>query len=247
MDGATADGLGGVGRALIVDDLAEAREIIGDRLCDVGFAVAYAEDGLDAFNAFVRDEPDLIVTDWQMPRLNGIGLVRRIRAISDVPVVMLTAFGSIPDCEEAMRVGVDRYLQFQRDLHRVGEVARELMKDSVAKENGITRAQRIPANRVGGSKPARVAMMTAAEARSLAQQEFCEELQKQLSDCQGNISEMARRMGKDRSTIRYHLRRLGMLELNTSRSARPEQPDSQSPRVGPVRVQGERLRFRCRP
>lgn len=56
--------------------------------------------------------------------------------------------------------------------------------------------------------------LTAAGARLLARRELREELQKQLLDCRGNIAEMARRMGKDRSTIRYHLHRQGMLELN---------------------------------
>lgn len=222
MAGVAVDGLGGTGRALIVDDLVEAREIVGDRLVEVGFAVAYAEDGLAAFDAFVRDEPDLIVTDWQMPRLNGIGLVRRIRKISNVPVVMLTAFGSIPDCEEAMRVGVDRYLQFRRDLDRVGKVARELIRDSAAKAakaGGRAKELSTPVVSIARFRGA-TAGMTVAEARSLAQHELREELGKQLFDCRGNIAEMARRMGKDRSTIRYHLSRLGMLESKTSESTR---------------------------
>jgi DNA-binding NtrC family response regulator len=216
MDGVAVDGLGEVGTALIVDDLAEAREAVGDRLGRVGFSVVYSEDGLDAFDAFVRDQPDVIVTDWQMPRLNGIGLVRRIRQISNVPVVMLTAFGSIPDCEEAMRVGVDRYLQFRRDLDRVGEIACELIRGRVADDDKIRRVLPTPVTGVGSLRQAR-AGMTVAEARSLAQQKFRDELQRQLFDCDGNVAEMARRMGKDRSTIRYHLRRLGMLELKSSR------------------------------
>jgi DNA-binding NtrC family response regulator len=224
MVGVAEDGLEGIGRALIVDDLAEAREAVGDRLCMVGFSIVYAEDGLEAFDVFVRDEPDLIVTDWQMPRLNGIGLVRRIREISDVPVVMLTAFGSIPDCEEAMRVGVDRYLQFRRDLDRVGEVARELMTDRAARDGRIARARPLSVSGAGRFGRASVGL-TVAEARSFAQQKFREELQKQLSDCGGNVAEMARRMGKDRSTIRYHLRRLDMLDQKTSKSARVRPPN----------------------
>lgn len=228
MDGVAVDGLGEIGSALVVDDLAEAREVVGDRLCRVGFSVVYAEDGLDAFDAFVRDEPDVIVTDWQMPRLNGIGLVRRIRQISNVPVVMLTAFGSIPDCEEAMRVGVDRYLQFRRDLDRVGEVACELIRDRVGNEGKIRRALPTPATGAGRFRQAS-AGMTVAEARSLAQQKFREELQRQVFACDGNVAEMGRRMGKDRSTIRYHLRRLDMLELKTSKPIHPTRSSQHRP------------------
>jgi DNA-binding NtrC family response regulator len=194
--------VGGMGRALVVGDLAEVRENIGDRLSSVGFTIAYAEDGLDAYDVFVRDGSDLIVTDGQMPRLNGLGLVRRVREISNVPVVMLAEYGSIPDCEEAMRVGVDRYLQLRRDLDRVGGIACALVRESAAGEGGCMRV--LPASITGG--------VTAAGARALARQELGEELQKQLRECQGNMAEMARRMGKDRSTIRYHLRRLGMLD-----------------------------------
>jgi len=120
-------------RALVVDDLAETREIVGHRLAEVGFTIAYAVDGLDAYDVFVRDGSDLIVTDGQMPRLNGLGLVRRIRQISNVPVVMLAEFGSVPDCEEAMRVGVDRYLQFGRDLERVAGIASALVREDAAR------------------------------------------------------------------------------------------------------------------
>jgi DNA-binding NtrC family response regulator len=197
-----------LGRALVVDDLAEAREILGASLAEAGFMISYAADGMDAFSAFLRDQPDLIVTDWQMPRLNGLGLVRRVREISNVPVVMITAFGSIPDCEEALRVGADRYLQFRRDLDRLGEVARELVTIK-------TSTDRV----AGGRRKSALCGMTAAEARSLAQQELREELQKQLIDCRGNIAEIARRMGRDRSTIRYHLQRMGMLQVEERRSA----------------------------
>ena len=196
-------------RALVVDDLAETREILGHRLAEVGFKVTYAADGLDAYDVFVGDESDLIVTGGQMPRLNGLGLVRRIREISNVPVIMLAEFGSIPDCEEAMRVGVDRYLQLGRDLERVARIARALVREDAARV----------ARKIDWASPlsARIEVgMTAAEARSLAERELGAELQKQLFDCRGNIAEMARRMGKDRSTIRYHLRRLGMLDASAS-------------------------------
>ncbi len=204
MDGYPDDCLG---RALVVDDLAEAREILGASLAKAGFMISYAADGMDAFSAFVRDQPDLIVTDWQMPRLNGLGLVRRVREISNVPVVMITAFGSIPDCEEALRVGADRYLQFRHDLDRVGEVARELV------------SIKTQTDRVADRRKSVLCGVTAAEARSLAQQELRKELQKQLIACGGNIAEMGRRMGRDRSTIRYHLKRMGMLQLEERRPA----------------------------
>ncbi len=54
--------------------------------------------------------------------------------------------------------------------------------------------------------------LTAAEARGLRDQELFERLEALLIETRGNIAEMARRLGRDRSTVRYHLRRFGMLD-----------------------------------
>lgn len=180
--------------ALVVDDLPDARRVVGDRLLRVGFDLCYAEDGFAALSVLGRRRPDLVITDCQMPRLDGIGLLRRIREVSDIPVVMITAFASIPGCEEAIRLGANRYLQFRRDLEVIGPVARELIGSPSS-----------------GYGPPRQPSMTAQRARSLAEEALRGELEGLLVDCRGNIAEMARRMGRDRSTIRYHLRRLGML------------------------------------
>lgn len=188
---------------LVVDDHAEARGVLADRLVRAGFEPSYAEDGFEALGVFGRNPSDLILTDRRMPGLDGIGLVRRIREISDVPIIMITAFASVSDCEEAMRVGANRYLDYRRDLDRVGSVAREL----------VGRAVCVPG-------PATSRAITATEVRLQAKLELQRELQSLLVECRGNIAEVARRMGKDRSTIRYHLRRLGM--LNEQRPGRDE-------------------------
>lgn len=196
-------------RALVVDDLADARRILGDCLVRVGFDPAYAEDGLAGLDAFEQCQPDLILTDKQMPRLDGIEFVRRIRESSDVPVIMISAFGSISDCEQAMRVGVNRYLEFRRDLDRVGGVACELVGCSARLEAGSTS---LPNSLSTLTSPANSAVsVTATQARAFAQEELRRALQRQLVACRGNVAEMARRMGKDRSTVRYHLHRFGML------------------------------------
>jgi DNA-binding NtrC family response regulator len=225
-------------RVLVVDDPAGARKRVVDRLVAAGFEIAYAKDGLDAIEMFECHPVDLVVTDWRMPRLNGLGLVRRLREVSDVPVVMITAFGSIPDCEQAIRVGADRYLEFERDLDRVGEIACELVQCRIARgpvwiRDGMQAGPRergLNAHQPGAEADPlgrHVIWITASEARSLARREFRDELQRHCFECRGNVSEMARRMGKDRSTIRYHLRRFDMLE---SKSAEPGPGRSQHQR-----------------
>jgi DNA-binding NtrC family response regulator len=189
--------------ALVVDEMAEARRLLGDRLARVGFDLSYAEDGLAALSAIERCPPDVILISRKVPRLDGIELVRRIREISDVPVVMIAVSVSVSDCEEAMRAGANRYLDFGRDMDRVASAARELVGRRTSSHR----------NRLSSRS------ITAAEARSHAKRELRRELQGLLVECRGNIAEMARRMGKDRSTIRYHLRRLGMLnEENPTRT-----------------------------
>lgn len=61
-----------------------------------GFDVRTAADGLEGWEQILARRPDLVITDWQMPRLDGFGLVQRIRAeesLSDLPIMMLTAKG----------------------------------------------------------------------------------------------------------------------------------------------------------
>ena len=82
--------------------------------------------------------------------------------------------------------------------------------------------------------------MTAADARRLAERERFERLERLLIETRGNIAEIARRMGKDRSTIRYHLRRYGMLgEARTPSSGAPDRAERDPGRsVDPSRENG---------
>lgn len=218
-------------RALVVDDLAEGRLVLADRLAAAGFRVDAAEDGLEAYRAFQRDAPDVIVTDAEMPRMNGLALVRRVRAVSDVPIVVITAYASIAHCEEALRIGADRYLQLRRDLDRVGEVARELL--AARGRDARAGAARGPGE--AEAESADRAAMTAEEARAMARRELRAELERQVVLCRGNIAEIARRMGRDPSTVRYHLARLGLLDApprplrrrSIRRGARARPTDSQ--------------------
>jgi len=207
-------------RALVVDDLESARRILGARLVEAGFQVDPACDGVEALRRLHEEPPDVIVSDFQMPRLDGMQLLSRVREVSDVPFVMITIFGSIPDCEAAMRQGADRFLQFAQDSERIGVIARALVD--------AFRARTIPASgRRLRSLPETlpealersceaIEGTTAEDARARARSDLRRELQRLVVECHGNIAEMARRMGRDRSTVRYHLRRLGLLEASHS-------------------------------
>ena len=107
----------------------------------------------------------------------------------------VTTFGSISECEQAMRAGADRFLQFRRDLATLGKVCRELLEQ-------------------GAPRRALAESLTAEEARALGQRELRNDLQRLVVECRGNIAEIARRTKRDRSTVRYHLRRMELLGKN---------------------------------
>jgi len=182
-------------RVLVVGDADGGQGPLGIGLVEAGFRIQVARDASEALARVVRQPPDLVVTLDERSRLDGIELVRRLRETSNVPVVIVSAEGSIAKCEEAMRVGANRFLQKCCDLDRVGDVARELVQQMS-----------------GGSARRRAPTLTATEARLMRDHELFELLQRLLFETRGNIAEMARRMGKDRSTVRYHLKRFGMLD-----------------------------------
>jgi two-component system response regulator MprA len=86
---------------LVVDDEAVIREFLSDVLVSAGYTVTEASDGMAALEAVERQRPAVVLTDIRMPRLDGIGLVERLRARGEhVPVVFMTAHfrtSPIPD------------------------------------------------------------------------------------------------------------------------------------------------------
>lgn len=180
--------------ALVVDDTAEARALLQEKLSSCGFRVAQARDAFHALERLPEIAPDLVVTDLRMPGQDGIDLVRRIREFSDVPIIVITAYPSVPTCESALRGGAQRFLRWRHDLDRLGEVATELLR---ARE-------RDPVDEG--------AVCDVAAARMRRQRELRDHLERLLVECQGNIARMAERLGRDRATVVYHLRKFGLFE-----------------------------------
>jgi len=95
---------------LVVDDSALYRQMISDLLSDAGFDIREAVDGVEAFDAILKEKYPLIVSDWAMPRMNGVELIRNLRtsALSWYPyVVLLTA---MDNRAIGMESGADDYL-----------------------------------------------------------------------------------------------------------------------------------------
>ncbi|HZZ28611.1 MAG TPA: response regulator [Pirellulales bacterium] len=83
-------------RVLLCDDEIHILRAAEFKFTKAGYEVCCANNGLEAWEAIQREKPDVLITDCQMPRLDGIGLCKRIReheAMRDLPVFMLTAKG----------------------------------------------------------------------------------------------------------------------------------------------------------
>lgn len=99
-------------KILVVDDSAVDRRIVGGLLEQhPDFQVAYAEDGTDALHKMERSRPDIVVTDLNMPRKNGLELVRATRIhFAGVPVILITAQGSEELAVQALEEGAASYV-----------------------------------------------------------------------------------------------------------------------------------------
>jgi two-component system chemotaxis response regulator CheY len=99
---------------LIVDDSPTMLRIIRNALQKIGYDdIVEAEDGEDAMEKLEENAPDFVVTDWNMPNMNGVDLTVNIRnhpEYSDLPILMITTRGMKEDVKTAMKAEVNNYI-----------------------------------------------------------------------------------------------------------------------------------------
>jgi len=95
---------------LVIDDDAKLVEALKLYLTNAGYEVIAAADGLEGLRKMYAHRPDLIILDVMMPRMDGWEACRRIREISDVPIIMLTARGQESEKVRGLRLGADDYV-----------------------------------------------------------------------------------------------------------------------------------------
>jgi len=97
-------------KALIVDDDRVLADVLAFTLRREGFEVILAQDGEAALRRWREEQPDLIVLDVNMPRLDGFAVCRRIRAEADTPIILLTVRGEEDDIVHGLGLGADDYI-----------------------------------------------------------------------------------------------------------------------------------------
>jgi len=102
-------------RLLVVDDSSTMRRIIKNTLSRLGYEdVLEGEDGVQGWNV-LNENPDMgmLITDWNMPEMNGLELVKKVRAdarFADLPIIMVTTEGGKTEVITALKAGVNNYI-----------------------------------------------------------------------------------------------------------------------------------------
>jgi two-component system KDP operon response regulator KdpE len=97
-------------RILVVDDESQLTRVLRTGLGSRGYEVRAASDGATGFEAFNEWHPDLVITDLAMPNVDGLELCRRLRAISQVPIIILSAKGEEKVKVQALDLGADDFV-----------------------------------------------------------------------------------------------------------------------------------------
>lgn len=102
-------------KLLVVDDSSTMRRIIKNTLVRLGYQdILEGENGLEGWSA-LNSNPDvgMLITDWNMPEMNGLELVKKVRAdgrFSDLPIIMVTTEGGKAEVITALKAGVNNYI-----------------------------------------------------------------------------------------------------------------------------------------
>ena len=98
------------GKIMIVDDEASIRRILETRFKMLGYDIAVAADGEEALQTFEPFQPDLVILDIMMPKLDGYGVTKEIRRNHDTPIIILTALGDVSERITGLELGADDYM-----------------------------------------------------------------------------------------------------------------------------------------
>ena len=97
-------------KILVVDEEAIIRHLLSTNLTKQGYIVFLASDGKEALEIFTKEQPNLVVLDIVLPKLDGYEVCRRIRENSKTPIIIITSLGNISDRIKGLNLGADDYI-----------------------------------------------------------------------------------------------------------------------------------------
>lgn len=122
-------------KALVVDDEFHIVQVVSIKLKNNGFDVTTADNGGDAYELACQIQPDIIVTDYQMPVMSGLELIQKLRQNSEtahIPVIMLTARGFAIEDDQKEQLRVSACLSKPFSPREVLGVIEEVLKEKSA-------------------------------------------------------------------------------------------------------------------
>ncbi|HIE47283.1 TPA: response regulator transcription factor [Candidatus Bipolaricaulota bacterium] len=115
-------------KILVVEDERQIARMVQAYLSREGYRVEVAFDGEEGWTRFNEGRPDLVILDLMLPRLHGLELARRIRAGSDVPIIMLTARAEEADRVAGLELGADDYVTKPFSLRELAARVRAVLR-----------------------------------------------------------------------------------------------------------------------
>ncbi len=142
--GASTEAAAGATTVLVIEDEATLVASLAYNFRKHGYTVVTATDGVEGLQAARRVRPDVVVLDLMLPRMDGMEVCRRLRADSDVPILMLTAKGEEFDRVMGLEMGADDYLtkpfSMRELIARVRALLRRAAPRATAREDALIEA-----------------------------------------------------------------------------------------------------------
>ena len=119
---------------LLVEDYTDSREMLRLLLQDLNYRILEAQNGKQALDLAVKETPDLVLTDFNLPDIDGTALIRRLRKLSErmsrIPVIMLTAHDKQQLYEVAMAAGCTAFLTKPANFSVLQKTIQTLLEES---------------------------------------------------------------------------------------------------------------------
>lgn len=119
-------------KILVVDDNQDSRELVVKILKNRGYQMIEAVDGEEALEKAIAENPDLILMDISIPKLDGYEVTRRLKSqikFKDTPIIALTAHAMKGDREKALEAGCEGYISKPIDIHELPDQIKSYLKE----------------------------------------------------------------------------------------------------------------------